>query len=400
MTLCLNMIVKNEGHIIADTLQKLTGKIKFDYWVISDTGSTDSTKKIIFKFFNERGIKGELFDDEWVDFGHNRTLALQRAFGKSDYLLVFDADDEISGELVLPENLSAHDSYTLKFGNSTTAYNRTLLVNNRKKWKYTGVLHEYIEAAEAGAGPSSASIEGTYHIVSGRTSSRNIDPGKYAKDAAVLEAAFYKAKAQEPPDPIFNRYAYYCANSYRDAGNLEKAVEWYTRTVEECPGGWTEERYNACLYIYELMDDKKRGVYYLVKSHEYNPRRVEGIYELVKHYCCLGQHAVAGMYYSLVKQRYENAQDTDLSAYLFAKKDVYDFYLPYYMIIAAVYNRDFETGLKMYDIIFEKKFAPCPDWFLKHLVGNSKFYLPHCQNQAEFLSKLDTYTHLKKQIQK
>ena len=44
------MIVKNEGHIIADTLQKLTGKIKFDYWVISDTGSTDSTKKLYLNF--------------------------------------------------------------------------------------------------------------------------------------------------------------------------------------------------------------------------------------------------------------------------------------------------------------------------------------------------------------
>ena len=33
--LCLNMIVKNEGHIIKDTLTKLLNKIPLiDYWVI------------------------------------------------------------------------------------------------------------------------------------------------------------------------------------------------------------------------------------------------------------------------------------------------------------------------------------------------------------------------------
>ena len=36
--LCLNMIVKNESHIIKDTLNKLLQKVQFDYWVISDTG--------------------------------------------------------------------------------------------------------------------------------------------------------------------------------------------------------------------------------------------------------------------------------------------------------------------------------------------------------------------------
>ena len=49
--LCLNMIVKNESHIIKDKLTKLIQKIKFDYWVISDTGSTDKTKEIITEFF-------------------------------------------------------------------------------------------------------------------------------------------------------------------------------------------------------------------------------------------------------------------------------------------------------------------------------------------------------------
>lgn len=49
-TICLNMIVKNESHIIASTLKNILEHIKIDYWVISDTGSTDDTVDIIQDF--------------------------------------------------------------------------------------------------------------------------------------------------------------------------------------------------------------------------------------------------------------------------------------------------------------------------------------------------------------
>ena len=101
-TLCLNMIVKDEAHIIENTLTKLLNKVKIDYWVISDTGSTDNTKQIIVDFFKEKDIPGELFEDPWQNFGHNRTMALLHAYNKSDYLLIFDADDEICGDFQLP----------------------------------------------------------------------------------------------------------------------------------------------------------------------------------------------------------------------------------------------------------------------------------------------------------
>ena len=70
-TICLNMIVKNESNVILNTLNNLTSKIKFDYWVISDTGSDDNTKEIIMNFFKEKNIKGELIDTKWKDFGYN-----------------------------------------------------------------------------------------------------------------------------------------------------------------------------------------------------------------------------------------------------------------------------------------------------------------------------------------
>ena len=103
-TICLNMIVKNEAHIIKETFDNILTYIALSYWVISDTGSTDGTQQVIKDYFNSKNIDGELFEDEWRDFGYNRTLALKHANKKTDYLFIFDADDRIHGNFKLPEN--------------------------------------------------------------------------------------------------------------------------------------------------------------------------------------------------------------------------------------------------------------------------------------------------------
>lgn len=53
-SICLNMIVKNESSIIENTLNNLCSYIKFTYWVISDTGSTDDTPSIIINYFKKK----------------------------------------------------------------------------------------------------------------------------------------------------------------------------------------------------------------------------------------------------------------------------------------------------------------------------------------------------------
>ena len=146
-TICLNMIVKNEADILGRTLDLLLEYIKFDYWVICDTGSTDDTKDLIKEYFENVGISGELMNSEWKDFGHNRTIALEKAFNKTDYLFIWDADDEIVGDFKLPHYLR-EDSYSFQFGGNTH-YRRTQLVRNTIRWKYVCVLHEYIEGIDS-----------------------------------------------------------------------------------------------------------------------------------------------------------------------------------------------------------------------------------------------------------
>ena len=115
-TICLNMIVKNEAAIIEETLANITDHIKLDYYVISDTGSTDDTVGVIRRFFDAKGIAGEIHHDGWQNFAYNRNQALKHAKGKTDYVLIFDADDRFEGKLELPE-LTA-DRYRLRMRNA------------------------------------------------------------------------------------------------------------------------------------------------------------------------------------------------------------------------------------------------------------------------------------------
>lgn len=87
-TICLNMIVKNEAAIIEETLANITDHIKLDYYVISDTGSTDDTVGVIRRFFDVKGIAGEIHHDGWQNFAYNRNQALKHAKGKTDYVLI------------------------------------------------------------------------------------------------------------------------------------------------------------------------------------------------------------------------------------------------------------------------------------------------------------------------
>ena len=227
-TICLNMIVKNEAAIIWDTLENIIAHISLDYYVISDTGSDDNTAEIIEQFFAEKGIKGEIHHDEWVSFAHNRNCALQHAQGKTDYVLIFDADDRFEGNFVLPEELTS-DRYYFRMANNisgSNVYFRTLMFRN--------------------------------------------------------DGSFYWRSPED--EDLKDRYAFYTAQSYRDADMYEKAIEWYA--IRANLGGWYEEVYHSLLQISLLkielnapLDEIQR---LLLATYEYRPQRAESLYHLAR----------------------------------------------------------------------------------------------------------------------
>ena len=342
-SICLNMIVKNESHVIKETLENLCKYITFSYYVISDTGSTDNTIQIITNFFNSRNIKGEIHNDEWKDFGYNRSLALKYAYKKTKYLFIFDADDKIFGDFKLPKIMDK-DSYFLKFGNGVT-YKRILLVSNQHEWNFIGVLHEYINCISK-KNTSCDLIDGNYFVDSGKSGSRSNDPEKYSKDAIILEKAFYEAEKNN--EHIKIRYAFYCAQSYRDSNQKEKAIEWYKKRAEL--KDWDQEVYFSYYMIgklYSELNEIEKAIYYWTIAYEVDANRYESIYEIISHFRKTGHPTIAYQYYLMIKNF-----NTDLNNKLFVYYPIYEYLLDYELSIILLYNNKHSDALKVYKKLF------------------------------------------------
>ena len=288
------MIVKDEQDIIKNTLENVCSKIQIDYWVICDTGSTDNTKQIIMDFFKEKNIPGELHDEPWKDFGYNRTRALELAYKKTDFLLHFDADDRISGDLVLPKQLQKGVGYHMQFG-SGVGWKRMPLVDNNIKWYYEGVMHEVISTKESFR---SILITGNYHIATNvEVSARNKKGArKFLEDAKILEEAFDKK------DHLKDRYCFYCAECYRFAGEWEKSIDWYKKVLTL--GGWVQEKYWSCLQLgdlYSKQNQPEKAFYYYVHSYEYDDNRQEAYFKIIHTFRNKGKHKLAVAFYKQLK---------------------------------------------------------------------------------------------------
>jgi GR25 family glycosyltransferase involved in LPS biosynthesis len=343
-TMCLNMIVKNESKVIFNTLMNLTQKIDFDYWVISDTGSTDGTQDMIQTFFWNKGIPGEIVHHEWQDFGHNRTKALEAAYGKTDYLFIFDADDSLQGDFKLPFDKKPYaDRYMLKIGQGFE-YVRPLLINNRKRWMFKGVLHEYLHNLEPVN--QDMTVQGNYHIDSGRTGNRSQNPTKYYDDAIILKNAYEKEMAL-PDKGMSGRYAFYCARSFKDAGEkyYDDAIVWYKK-VMDIQNHWNQERFYSALeigFIYKEKKQMEESVKYLLKTIEYDAERIEGVAVAIEHFYQTGQYILINALYHKFKD-YKRDFMPKLGEKLFVNKFFYNDRLEFFNGIVAYYVNDKISG--------------------------------------------------------
>jgi glycosyltransferase involved in cell wall biosynthesis len=139
-SICLNMIVKNESHVIQRALNSV--KHWIDYWVIVDTGSTDGTQQIVQECM--KNIPGQLEERAWKNFAFNRNEALALAKDKSDYILFLDGDDWIEFDPDFKIPTLTDDAYSITWHHGGCSYIKPGLVKANAPWRWEGVLHEYL----------------------------------------------------------------------------------------------------------------------------------------------------------------------------------------------------------------------------------------------------------------
>lgn len=265
------MIVKNESSVIQRCLESV--KPVIDYWVIVDTGSTDGTQQIICSYMDS--IPGALYERPWKNFGENRSDAFELAKGKGDYILFMDADDtlEFEGEKKWPS--LTKDLYLFWRGGKDFGYLKPQLVRSSIPWKWIGVTHEYLHTTRR---YTSDILQGV-NYKSGDGGACSKDPEKYWKNVYLLLEGLNN-------EPCNVRYMFYLAESYRDAGDKEKALEWYHKRIEA--GGWEEEIFCSKLQVGHLLRKLGRPRSEVIeaykKAHYYRPHRAEPVYYLAALY--------------------------------------------------------------------------------------------------------------------
>lgn len=283
-TICLNMIVKNEAHVIERCLA--SAKPLIDRWCIVDTGSTDGTQNVIRAFMKD--LPGSLHERPWKNFAHNRNEALDLALDeKTDYVLFIDADEafDVSERFSWP-TLNA-DVYELTAAYGSMRYARVALIATRKPWRWHGVLHEYLDCVE----PHRTQLLDSPTIHVRHDGARARDPSTYLKDIAVLEDALRD-------EPNSTRNTFYLAQSYRDAGKHSEARTTYEHRATM--GGWDEEvwysLFQVAVLTERLGDVPERISAAYLRAFQARPTRAEPLVELARYHRLRGEYPQAFVY--------------------------------------------------------------------------------------------------------
>ncbi len=355
-TICLNMIVKNESKIILRLLETVLPII--DTYCICDTGSTDMTKELVKEFFDVRCIEGKIIEEPFLNFGHNRTIALNAAKGMADYLLFLDADMKLEiSENFNKSDLTA-DVYTVAQGSSSFNYYNVRLIKSSLNFSCVGSTHEYYD------------IKGQ-HLDKQLHSLKINDIGdggckedKFERDVRLLEDDL----KNNPNNP---RTYFYLANSYKNSGNYQKALENFKKRISL--GGWIEENWYSRYELgncYMKVGREADALQTWLEAYGYHPKRAENLYEIVKHYRIKGQQQLAYVFYKMAKQIPYPKDNI-----LFIHTNIYDYLLDYEYSIIAYYV---EQKIDMRPIFM--KLLNISTSSMPNLLSNYKFYVKSLDN--------------------
>lgn len=254
MSVALAVMVKDEAPIVGRLLDSVEGSV--DAVIALDTGSSDGTPELLA----ERGAT--VHRAEFEDFGRSRTLLMQLALGRADWLLLLDADMELGGEL--PELDPAVDAWQLEHLGGLS-YWVPRLVSGRRPWQFVGATHEYLDAAD-GLPYAARRLEGAGVVHHGDGHSR---AEKCGRDRALLE----RELAQRPDDA---RATFYLGATLRDMGLPVEARAYFQRRA--ALAGFEEEAWLAQLEAARIARDEAE----LLAAWARRPWRAEPLADLVR----------------------------------------------------------------------------------------------------------------------
>ena len=373
MSLCLNMIVKNESKHIIRMLNSVYTLL--DAYCICDTGSDDNTIELIKTFFESKNIPGKIIEEPFKNFEYNRTFAMKQCIGMSDYVLLLDAD-----MILMIGNFSksdlCEDAFYIFQGNYDFYYKNVRIVKNNGYF-YSGVTHEFLNLPDGATKKMLLSNELFILDIGDGGSKAN----KYERDIELLTNGIKE-------DPTNIRYHFYLANSYKDSGNNEKAIEYYKKRIDM--GGWYQEiwmSYYRLGLIYE-SSNLELAIFNWLMCLQIIPNRIENLYEIIKCYRYKSQHQIAYQFYIMAKNILKDLNSNVKDDFLFLHNDIYTYKLEYEYTILACYLGIYNINDEIIKVLNTTR----DESIYKITLSNMKFYIDKLVPDRTF-DFTNTYIH-------
>jgi tetratricopeptide (TPR) repeat protein len=361
--ICLNMIVKNESKIIQRLLDSVVDCI--DTYCICDTGSTDNTVELIQTYFQQKKIPGIVIHEAFQDFGYNRSFALNACNAiMAEYILLLDADmvfwKNPGNSLKSLLKDTNKDAYYIYQGSDTYYYKNIRIVRNNIGFKYWGVTHEYVQH------PPNTSI---YQFEKVSVFIKDIGDGGAKTDKFLRDIRLLEKGLEELPNN--DRYLFYLANSYKDAGQYEKAIENYQKRI--AVGGWIEEVWHSYYSMgkcWKSLGNMNNAIISWMNGYQAYPNRIENLFEMIEHYRYEGKNQLSYLFYTIAdRMRIEHPE----RSYLFMQKDIYDYRLDYELSIFGYYVNLDNHDLKLVSMkVLSNPFVT--NNTITNVFSNYKFY--------------------------
>ena len=351
VTLCLNMIVRNESKIITRLLTSVLPII--DTYLICDTGSTDDTPYIIKSFFDSHNIPGEVITEPFKNFGYNRTFALKAAHRKATYALLLDADMIFKIEPTFNKQTLTKDAYMIIQKGGGLNYHNTRLIRLDIDAKCVGPTHEYYDLPP---GHQNDKLDSIWIDDIGDGGSK---ANKFERDIKLLKEGIVE-------EPNNGRYYFYLANSYFNTGRNSESIPYYKKRIEL--GGWVEEIFYSHLnlgHAYMKTGQDGEAIFTWMNGYNHHTSRSETIYEICKYYREKGKNKLAMAFCKLGMDIPYPENDS-----LFIHKDVYDTGFDYELSILGYYN-NYPDTYKVFSRLMNKS-----NQSYNNLLSNYKFYVP------------------------
>lgn len=378
--ICLNMIVKNESHIIERLLHSVLPLI--DCYCICDTGSTDNTMVLIRRFFQSKHISGKIIEEPFRDFAYNRNHALKHAsamVSETDYILLVDADMVLQIDPAMVSTFKKslfYDAYYALQGTDTFCYKNIRLLKNNETFSYWGVTHEYIQLS---ATCTTSVLERDVFFL------KDIGDGGSKKDKFERDIRLLEKGLKE--NPKNHRYTFYLANSFRDAGKSKDAIDMYKKRIEL--GGWIEEvwfSYYSIGKCYQALKEPANAIFYWLEAYHCNKHRLENLYQIIHYYREQCKYPIAYTFYAMARNSPVYGKK-NIDA-LFLEKDVYEYKLDYEFSIVGYYCNWYDYNmLKANQTVMSCDITP--EEISKNLLSNYKFYAPVLEEYGSTDSDMD-----------